>query len=426
MSSRGSGTPSVALPSRICVSIGESSPERLLGLAYTEASRGETLFEFCLESLSDPPDGPGAVRDFTRRWPHAWVIVTCRKGGGHFHGSTDQQLRLLSASVDAGARIIDLEIETASHTQQWMRQMGDRCLRIVSYHNYRSAPPLGPLLKTLESVPADILKVAVTSKDAQTPCKLIERARQYARPSIFLVMGSSGLPTRILGPCAGRSFTYASHPSAAATAIGQLDVQTLRQTYRLDELSPETEFIAGLSCPAYDLSHSVEYNKVLSRAGPQIVYVPWTCLRTIPSLLFSPSMRTCGMALHRDFDSRAFGFADRVDVEAKNAGIVDTLWKRHGKWCAGWKLGDSIAAILKTTLDRGANVAVIADTPRQRRAIERLISAHRYSVAVAAASHADCSVDVSRMVVNYSSKVEKIDLRGEVIRRQVEVWLGRQ
>jgi 3-dehydroquinate dehydratase type I len=417
----GSAALTLALPSRICVSIGETCPETLLRIAHTEASRGETLFEFCLEYLTDPQDGPGVVRQFARRWPNAWVIATCREGARSVHAPADQRLASLAACVDAGARLVDLEVETASHSRQWMRQMGGHCIRIVSYHNYRAAPPLAPLLKELEAVPADIIKVAVATRDAPTLCQLIEQARQYPRPVLFLAMGPFGLPTRILGACAGRSFTYGSHRSARATAAGQLDIQTLRETYRLDEVSHRTAFIAGFPGIAEETSHPVAYNKALARAGADMIYVPWPGVSTIPSLLFTPALHTSGVALHHQFASQALAFADQVERGAQGAGFIDTLWKHQERWIAGWKLGDSIVTALETESGVGAGVAVMSDNPQQRHAVEKLLGNHGHRVV--ASSRAEWSIDLQQMVLNDSGKIRKIDLRSEVIRRQVECWV---
>lgn len=419
MFSHGSAAFSLALPSRICVSIGEASPEKLLRLAHTEASRGETLFEFCLECLTDPHDGPGVVRDFGRRWPDAWVIVTCRKDGGCFHGPAGRQLELLAACVDAGARIVDVEIETAADNPQWMLQMGEYCVRIVSYHNYHAAPPLDPILRNLESVPADIIKVAVAPQDGERLCNLIEQARKYPRLSIFLAMGPCGLPTRILGPFAGRSFTYGSAPSAGATAAGQLDVQTLREIYRLDKVSSATAFIAGFPGPATELSDPFEYNKILAEAGAHMIYVPWPGISTIPLLLFNSALQTRGMAVHHQLASQIVALVDQVDLEAKNAGIIDTLWKHQKRWHGGWKLGEAILNLLRTT--SAPAICVSGGDPRQRQAVERLLKSHRYSVVDR--SHAEVSIELTQMEVSYSGKGHKVSLRDQVMQRQLECWL---
>jgi 3-dehydroquinate dehydratase type I len=227
--------PQMLFPSRICVSLGHSDPGMLVKLAYLEAERGEMFFEFCLEFLSEPASGPSAIQEFLQRWPLAWIIATCRRLE-HSHGPAETQLALLEAAVAAGARAIDLEIETARHTQPWMREMGRRCRRIVSYHNYSGCPDLDPVVRELESIPAEVIKVAVQAEAPDTLQRLVQAASRCAKPNLMLMMGEQGLPLRIMAPILGRSFTYASPSGYAGTASGQIEARILREVWRLDQL----------------------------------------------------------------------------------------------------------------------------------------------------------------------------------------------
>ncbi len=227
----GVGPAEVALPSRICVSIGHGNPEMLLKLARAEAERGESFFEFCLEFLENPHDGPEIVRQFLRDWPGAWVLVTCRREERNFNASIEEQLALLGAAVDAGARGIDLEIETARQRCSWMDEMGRRSARIVSYHNFTGCPPLEPILKELQSIPADIIKVAVRAEDKETVQRLMQAAQRCRQPNLMLAMGPEGLMSRIIGPILGQSFTYAAPAGHDGTASGQPDARTLREIF---------------------------------------------------------------------------------------------------------------------------------------------------------------------------------------------------
>jgi len=160
----------------VCVSIGHHDPATLLQQAIAEAELGEKLFEFCFEFLSDPGTGPSAVREFVQRHPDAWVIATCRRGQLNFHGGIEEQLSLLRASVDSGARCVDLEIETAEHAHAWLRNLSGRCARIVSYHNYEDCPSLPPIVGKLEATGADMIKIAVTTRTAASLRRLMTAA----------------------------------------------------------------------------------------------------------------------------------------------------------------------------------------------------------------------------------------------------------
>jgi 3-dehydroquinate dehydratase / shikimate dehydrogenase len=262
------------LPSRICISLGHNDPEMFRKLAHIEAEHRELLFEFCLEFLSDPWEGPGIIREFRQRWPEAYVIATCRRGEHNFHGSKEEQLSLLQRAVEAGARGIDLEIETARDARQWMSKMR-HCIRIVSYHNYQRCPLLKPIIEELESMPADIIKVAVRTGRAAVLWRLVQAARECRRPNVILAMGREGGPTRIIAPVAGRSFTYASPASHEGTAFGQLDARTLREIYRLDQLDATTDFILAFVAEEHAATAAERYNRALAASGVNAVYIPW-------------------------------------------------------------------------------------------------------------------------------------------------------
>jgi len=117
--------------------------------------------------------------------------------------------------------------------------------------------------------------------------------------------------------------------------------------------------------------------------------------------------------------SQIFAFVDQVDIEAKNAGIIDTLWKHQAKWHAGWKLGEAILNSLRTT--SAPAICVSGGDPRQRQAVEKLLKSHRYSVVDR--SHAEVSIDLTQMEVSYSGKDRKVSLRESVMQRQLECWL---
>jgi 3-dehydroquinate dehydratase / shikimate dehydrogenase len=426
---RGVATAPIALPSRICVSLGDADAEKMLEMARSEAARGESLFEFCLEFLGEPRAGPAILREFLRRWPQSFVIVTCRANERFFHGSLEEQQSLLSASLEAGARGIDLEIESAIHARDWMERLKGRCLRIVSYHNYQAPPPLGPVLRILDSVPADILKFAVSTHSARRMCHLIEYAGRYPRRSIVLAMGAAGLPTRVLGPVAGRSFTYAAPCGSHPTAPGQVDAQTLRQLYRLNELAPDDAMLAGFPGSVSELPGENVYNQALTRTRTQAVYIPWPGVGSIPAPMMRRSIvPTRGISLASPFFRSAMALADVVEKNAADAGTVDTLWQSRSKWIAGWKFGETVLAFLETNADSARTVVVMGnDGPRQA-ALRRLLTKRGWQVISRSQDPSVFQIDVSDPLntsircagINFSAD----DLCREMVRRQLECWLN--
>jgi 3-dehydroquinate dehydratase type I len=239
-------------PSRICVSVGESTAGRLLNTALREAERGESFFEFCLEFLHNPAEGPQVIRDFLSRRHEVFIIATCRRGEHNFSGSIEVQQRLLDACLKAGARGIDVEIETARHVQPWMNRIGEYCTRIVSWHDYRGCPFLEAVIQELETIPADIIKVAVKASGPETLYQLQQAAWQCRKPNLMLAMGQEGIPTRIMAPLVGQSFTYASPLGHNGTAAGQPDARFLREIYHLDQLELKDIFESSTFPSAID------------------------------------------------------------------------------------------------------------------------------------------------------------------------------
>ena len=149
------------------------------------------------------------------------------------------------------------------------------CIRIVSYHNYRRCPLLRPIIEELESMPAEIIKIAVRAESAEDLWRLVQAAQECRRPNVMVAMGREGGPTRIIAPVAGRSFTYAAPASHEGTALGQLDARTLRDIYRLDQLDAKTDFIVGFVAEEHAATAAERYNRALAASGVNAVYVPW-------------------------------------------------------------------------------------------------------------------------------------------------------
>src|ERR1041384_7280724 len=102
---------------QVCIALGFDDPEVLLGHARSEYNAGERFLEFRLDYLASPERGVQAIRKFLSRHSDCVVLATCRRRQNHgrFHGSIEEQLRILEAARDAGAKALDIEIESAEN-----------------------------------------------------------------------------------------------------------------------------------------------------------------------------------------------------------------------------------------------------------------------------------------------------------------------
>src|SRR5579862_6922776 len=106
--------PRIAFP-RICIALGFPEADMLLAHARSEYDAGERFFEFRLDYLAKPEQGVAAIRKFLARHADCTILATCRRhqNMGRFNGSIEEQLRILEAAIAAGAKALDLEIESA-------------------------------------------------------------------------------------------------------------------------------------------------------------------------------------------------------------------------------------------------------------------------------------------------------------------------
>lgn len=131
---------------RICIALGFPTVEKLLQHANLETLAGETFLEFRLDHLATPAAGVEAIRRFLKDHPECTILATCRRhqNQGKFNGSIEEQVRILLAAVEAGARAVDLEIESAESGIVALDALRGGAALIVSYHNYDGTPALDP------------------------------------------------------------------------------------------------------------------------------------------------------------------------------------------------------------------------------------------------------------------------------------------
>src|SRR5215471_11756077 len=104
----------ISLP-RVCIALGFPTVEALLAQARKEYDAGERFFEVRLDYLPVPDQGIAAIRKFLSRHPDCTILATCRRHQNHgkYNGSVEEQVRVLDAAIEAGARAVDIEVESA-------------------------------------------------------------------------------------------------------------------------------------------------------------------------------------------------------------------------------------------------------------------------------------------------------------------------
>jgi 3-dehydroquinate dehydratase / shikimate dehydrogenase len=322
---------------RIAIALGFTTADRLLEHARREVEAGETFFEFRLDHLDEPERGLEAIRSFLRAHPECSILATCRRHQNHgrFNGSIDEQLRLLDAAVEAGARGVDLEIETAEAAHGKLEIFRGRALLVLSYHNYEGTPALEALLRRMMRLPADAYKLVTTARKPSDNLRVLSLARSHPRiPLVVLAMGETGVPTRVLAPQFGGLYTYASPSAAEGTAAGQVCARLLRQLYRIEKLSRDTRVYGVIADP---VGHSISpavHNRGFHARRIDAVYVPF--LVAPPHLkdfiLTAEKLPVTGFSVTIPHKQKIMRYLDLIEPLARRIGAVNTVWRKAGRW----------------------------------------------------------------------------------------------
>jgi 3-dehydroquinate dehydratase/shikimate dehydrogenase len=325
------------VPPRVCIALGFSNAGELLAHARREREAGETFFEFRLDYLAKPEDGVRAIRELLAEYADCVVVATCRRAenGGGFRGSVADQVGVLLASAGAGARAVDLEIESAEKARARLEELRGRCRLIISYHNFESTPAPEAALKRMERVGADVYKLATTARKPSDMLRLLCTVRAHARrPLVVLAMGEVGFASRVLAPAFGALFTYAAPCGAEGTAPGQAGARDLRHIYRIDQLAKTTKIYGVIADPVRHSISPAVHNRAFQVRRLAGVYLPF---RVAPGhlrdfMMVAGDLPVAGFSVTLPHKQRILRYLDAVEPLARRIGAVNTVWRKSGKW----------------------------------------------------------------------------------------------
>ncbi len=322
---------------RICIALGFPTVEKLLQHANLETLAGETFLEFRLDHLATPAAGVEAIRRFLKDHPECTILATCRRhqNQGKFNGSIEEQVRILLAAVEAGARAVDLEIESAESGIVALDALRGGAALIVSYHNYDGTPALEPVIRRMHRVPAAAYKIVTTAHKPSDNLRVLSLAKSLSRtPVVMLAMGEAGFPTRVLSTAFGGLFTYAAPNAAAGTASGQASAHQLRHTFRLEKFTRDARIYGVVADPVRHSISPAVHNRAFQVRRIDAVYLPFLVqagqLRDFFS--FALDLPIAGFSVTLPHKQKVMRCLDIVDPLARRIGAVNTVWRKAGKW----------------------------------------------------------------------------------------------
>ncbi|HEX6804332.1 MAG TPA: shikimate dehydrogenase [Terriglobales bacterium] len=314
---------------RACVSITASTGDELVDKAEAVA-RDNTFIEFRLDHLPKPGLALSKIKYFADSHPHVAVIGTCRRAasGGKFQGSIASQLEILGKAAMAGCQLVDLELQSASRLKAaQLAKLRSKAAVIVSFHDFQATQKLDETLKKMSAYPADFYKVVGTARtlyDNVTLMKFLDRHRD-AHSLVGLCMGEQGIISRVLGVRAGSAFTFAAVTRDEKTAPGQVTVQELRGTYRIDQVDAATKVYGVVGDPISQSLSPAIMNAALRRENVNGVFLALhakslkdllACVRDIP---------IHGLAITMPYKEEIVQYLDNTDPLTAKTGACNTL-----------------------------------------------------------------------------------------------------
>ena len=283
------------------------------------------LVELRLDTVRDP-DVAAALAGRTRP-----VVITCRAAweGGHFQGSEEERIRLLTAAWDGGADYIDLEWAAPTTAAFLERTAGRRV--VLSTHDFQGVPSdLKDRARTLAGTRAEVIKIAVAAERLSDTLPLFEMAGEMAsRPHIALAMGPAGVPTRLLAARIGSLWTYAGD----GWVPGHVPPQRLVEEFRFPSVTPQTTVYGVVGHP---IGHSLSpamHNAAFEAERIDAVYVPLQAADAADFQTFADAVGLAGASVTSPF-KRALADAARLDPAARRSGALNTLKRTSEGWDA--------------------------------------------------------------------------------------------
>jgi 3-dehydroquinate dehydratase / shikimate dehydrogenase len=317
--------------------MGFPDPQKLMENARREANAGESFFEFRLDYLPAPEQGVAVIRKFLIAHPECCILATCRRHQNHgkFNGSVEDQIRILDAAFDAGARAVDVEIESAENCVPRLEALRGKGQLILSYHNYDGTPSPETIVRRMLRIPADGYKIVTTARKPSDNARILSITKSHPRtPFVVLAMGETGFPTRVLATAWGGMFTYAAPNASEGTASGQVSARVLRHLYRAEKFSRAAKIYGVIADPVRHSISPAVHNRAFQSHRVDAVYLPFLVQ---PSQLkdfftLAESLPIAGFSVTIPHKQRILRYLDVIDPLARRIGAVNTVWKKAGKW----------------------------------------------------------------------------------------------
>ncbi len=369
---------------RICTAIQAGTPAEMLQRAA--AALSDTRFiEFRLDSLPRPSAVLPKIKTFLAEHATVTAIGTCRRQphGGNFAGSSPEEFDVLVRAARAGCQVIDLEVESAEEASPEQFEKFRVALRhagvtlLISFHDFSRTRGLDQAADHIASFEPDIVKVVSTAQtlaDNLAVIRLLEDRSTKTR-IVAIAMGEEGLVSRVLGPRAGSTFTFASLEDGTETAPGQVSAHTLRTLYRIDKLNSETRIFGVAGNPIAHSLSPLMHNSAFRSEGVNAVLLPLKVRALSDLLALTLELPLSGVAITMPLKREVLPHLDHMDSLTEQIGACNTLRVTADGKLYGFNtdVAGVVRPLEKRLKLRGARVAVLGAGGAARAAVFGLV-----------------------------------------------------
>jgi 3-dehydroquinate dehydratase/shikimate dehydrogenase len=328
--------PAVTRPrlARLCVAVQGATAAELF--ARAEAALKDAHFlELRLDALAKPAAALPQLRKFLAAHREVTAIGTCRRkeNGGHFSGTLKAELEILLQAAQYGCQLVDLEVESAEHAartqlgkfRDGLRAAGTSLL--ISFHDFTRTRSLEQAAHRIEAFHPDFVKVVSTARtlaDNLAVLRLIESLSLQSQV-VGIAMGEEGLISRVLGPRAGATFTFASSGEGVETAPGQATARTLLDLYRVEQLDQATRIFGVAGNPIGHSLSPLMHNTAFRRESVNAIMLPLK-VKTLDDLLtVTRELPLSGVAVTMPLKQEVLPHLANMDALTARIGACNTL-----------------------------------------------------------------------------------------------------
>jgi 3-dehydroquinate dehydratase/shikimate dehydrogenase len=349
--------------------VGSYAPVSMAEARAAAPLAGELDFvELRLDALREQ----GALGALRRLFEGKTLLATLRSKseGGAFSGSAADGWGILSAALDEGFDLVDVEFRSGKNAD--LAGFPPEKV-VVSVHDVEGLPPdVSGLASRMAATGACFVKVVGTANDSLDAVRLLEEQRSLAGSNVaLLAMGEAGMATRVLAPYLGAPLMFASFVPGGATAPGQVAARDLVGIYGVGRERRVSRLVALFGSR---VSHSLSpalHNSRFEALGEEALYVPFA-LRSLGEELAPLRAALSRVGLPLAAASVTIPFKEEAGAFAGAGGPANTLVFGSGD-AVRWANTDAAAMeMLIPQAARGARALVLGAGGTARTAVDVL------------------------------------------------------